>query len=173
MRENFDPYFDWDLITEEIAADLQMAMRRYYGFARDLANAREPDVELARAVLESHDELDDVVVAIKRHCYRQPMMVHISDEPQMEDNNEDGPSEVLVQRCQRCKSVLHFWHEGMMILTPGGPHELQTDEVPWWPKDTIVAKHNTEDGGVGMYEIEANRDLDSHELECVGIPNLR
>jgi hypothetical protein len=159
--QNFEPYFDWGQIDEEMTTDLHEAIVAYRK-ATD-AFVEEGSAEKARALMQSQHEVGMVAEAIRRTVWTQPVMVHIAGQKKAEVDDEGH--DTIIQRCKRCGSTLQLWHEGVMVLGPSGPHELRDEDIPWWEEGAVVAKH-TDEVGMGLFEIEGGRDLEAHEKMC-------
>jgi hypothetical protein len=134
-QQNFEPYIDWNGLTDEMAWDLveklvpyklanerliKQATRRWR--KPNLRKMREATVEL----LQLQSELGSLNEAIIRTLVTIPMMIHVAGPKTVEECDSGTHNEHRVQRCARCGSVLQMWQEGMMHLTPAGPAE--------WPK---------------------------------------
>jgi hypothetical protein len=169
--QNFDPYFDWSELSDDMASDLHAHYLRHRRALDAFLDRKTPDRELAKEVMDSHEELSRTAEVIKMALWTEPVMVHVAGERKMETNPDDPEQEGVLQRCQRCGSILHFWAEGMGVMTPEGPRILNEDEIPWWPSGELVAKA-TNELGMKMYEVEKGRKLAKHEIECVSLAEL-
>ena len=172
---SFDPYPDFSKISQEQAEELQEAFKEYKELSNLLIGDATP--ETAGKVLQAHHDLsvkcDDVIHDI----WTVPVMVHVADDPKWEKNPDDDDQEALLQRCSRCKSVLQFWHEKMIVMgRDGGTDTVEEEDIPWWEAGTMVAKSTDQRDpmimNMSMYEVEPGRDLEKHERECVGFPEL-
>lgn len=166
---NFDPFPDWEKITEEHARHLHEAMREQND-ARQLFFER-PSPENAGRVIEAITRTSSYADFIIAEVWTVPVMVHVAGAKQEETNPADENQEGILQRCVRCKSVLHFWTHGMVAITSAGPKLFEPDDIDWWQEGDLVAKATSEDGST-MYLIEEGRELQKHEYECVGLPNM-
>lgn len=171
---DFDPFLDWEAIDDEIAADFNKAIKQYRRATEAFAKMKRGDedfAQAARTVLKCQMKVTRLSQGILSHIYTLPVMVHVAGERKNETNPDDPMQEGTLQRCSRCGSVLHFWHEGIIALTDQGPRPLTEEDVPWFEKGEIVAKGETQ-GGVSMYVIDPPRDLEKHERECVSLSDL-
>lgn len=166
MSKNFDPYPDFDKLTQKQAARLAQAVGAYRSAGAVLTAEKTP--ERAAEFMRAHHDVGEIHDEILEEIWTVPMMIHVAAEREYEDI--EGES-VLTQRCSRCKSILHFVKEGMVAFTEEGPVALTEENVPWWEAGQRVAKSTRQDG-MTMYEVEPERELEKHELECVGLPNM-
>jgi hypothetical protein len=166
-QKNFEPFLDWGAITPEMAADLHENIVEFRR-AQDLF-LQDPTPEHAGAVLKPQFELTKIANAIHETIFTIPVMVHSAGQKTRETTDDDKES--ITQRCKRCGSILQRWVEGFAVMTPGGPVELDESNLPWWDEDDRVAKA-TGDGGMAMYEIEKNRELNKYELLCVDLAGM-
>jgi hypothetical protein len=167
--KNFDPFPDWEKVDQEMADDLHQEV---VGQQRALkVFESEPTPENAAALIEFYTKTQATVAAIITAIWTQPVMVHVAGERKWEKNPDDDDQEALLQRCTRCKSVLNFWFDSMMTVGEDGPRPIDQEEIPWWENGEFVAKGDGE-SGYSMYLIEKGRELEKHEFECVGMPEL-
>lgn len=173
---NFDPFIDFEAVTEEMAADLHAALREHRDAAAAFVEDDRPDpVKCARAVAAA-TEVNMVVGAIVESLHRTPVMVHVAgprrEELRAEDDDDEIEDLVLVQRCSRCGSVLNFWTDHLGTFDPHtGPRRVELNEIPWWKEGQLVAKA-TKPGMIDMYLVEPDRPLDKHERECADLSGL-
>lgn len=169
---NFEPFLDWDAMTYEMALDLYEAMTKAQDAARAFSKVEVEDegnlVAQGRVVVETQKEVGEILEAICSTIWTHPVMVHVAGPKKNELHPDDPMVEGVLQRCKRCGSVLSFWHEGMRAITQEGFREIGEDDVPWWEDEAVVAKANS----VGMYEIEKERELEKHEMQCVSLTEL-
>jgi hypothetical protein len=181
-QQNFEPYIDWNGLTDEMAWDLveklvpyklanerliKQATRRWR--KPNLRKMREATVEL----LQLQSELGSLNEAIIRTLVTIPMMIHVAGPKTVEECDSGTHNEHRVQRCARCGSVLQMWQEGMMHLTPAGPAEVTEEEISWWTPGTLVAKSGSSGPGLSMYEVEPEgRELEKHEMVCVDLNKI-
>ena len=166
-NESFEPYVDWDGLTEEMSADFHEIYVSYREAAQKFlkSGVREDAVELLRL----QADLGGLNEAITRTLIVIPAMVHVAAPVKSEPcEDHDDHDDHTVQRCSRCGSVLQFWREGLAILTPGGPHVIPEEEIKWWPEGATIAKATDDDGPSTMYQIE-DRALERYEMLCVDL----
>lgn len=167
MANNFEPYLDWAKITDEQAKKLASATARYKRAADSLCELSSP--QRAGEFMQAHQDLGKVDEEICMSIWTVPAMVHVAAE---RDYEEVEGETVMLQRCQRCKSILHFVREGMISFGEDGrPEPLTEENVPWFDPGQMVAKATRPDG-MSMYLLQPGQDLEPHEMECVGFPNL-
>lgn len=157
----FEPYIDWDAITDEMTDDLHKKVVEYKE-AQDNFLAQKSK-ENASRLMRLQWELSRLGTAITHTIFTVPMMVHVAG-PKAQSTKEDHTEEII-QRCKRCGSVLQIWQDKFLIPTPEGLQPVDPDQMPWWNEGDIVAKASDESGST-MYEIEEGRDLDPHERPC-------
>jgi hypothetical protein len=167
--KNFDPFPDWEKVDQEMADDLHAVVVQQREAVEAFEENKTP--ENAAELIRLYTETQATCEAIMRAIWTQPVLVHVAGEREWEKNPGDEDQEALLQRCQRCKSVLSFWFENMMMMADDGPRPMDQDEIPWWEKGEIVAKGEGENG-FSMYLVEKGRELEKHEIECVGMPDL-
>lgn len=171
-RKNFDPYPDWDKITRKQAEKFSIGLRRYK-LAADALVADPANTGHCADAIKAHHELGHIEDEIVESIWTVPVMVHIAGSREWEDHpNPEDERTALLQRCQRCKSVLASFSEGMAVLTERGPQEVKEEDMTWWEEGTQVAKSKQDSYGMQMYEIPQNQPLKDHEMECVGLPNM-
>jgi hypothetical protein len=172
VSSNFDPYFDYESLNDEMVDDLHKALRRYYVIQQDISSSESTSKAKVKELLESFDEVTNVMTDVKRAVYTVPSMVHKAGPKKWETNPDDEDQEAVVQRCSRCGSVLSWWNEGVMGMGEDGrPRVLEEDDIPWWDEGATVAK-STNDNMMGLYEVAQGRDLDKDERECVSLAGL-
>jgi len=173
--QNFDPFIDWEAIDDEIAADLNKAVKNYRRAQLGFAKMKRGDEDFAKAAqvfLKSQLHLTRLANSVINHIYTVPVMVHIAGERKTEVNPDDESSEGILQRCARCGSILHLFRDGLMVLDPEtGPREMQEEDLPWFDPGALVAKAETETG-VQMYVLDDKHELKKHERECVALNEL-
>lgn len=167
---NFEPFFNYDKLTQEMADDLHRAMVKHRLASDTFIRLATPTK--GKDVLESSYEVEMVIDEIRQAIWTIPVMVHLAGERKAETCLDCGDEEGVVQRCKRCGSVLHAWNEHLAVLTPDGPRELEEDEVRWWDVDAIVAKGTSSGGSMLMYRIDPSRELERYEMECISLVGL-
>lgn len=165
----FDPYFDWAGITPELTAGFLKALTSHNEFRKKFEG--DPTPENLGAYLKVYDELQTVHDNIMRGIYTVPAMVHVAGARKRETHPDDPMQEAMLQRCARCGSVLHVWHEHAIVFGPEGPQEIQEEDVPWWDEGQKVAKAS-QPGQLEIYEVEPDRELEKHERMCVSLSDL-
>jgi hypothetical protein len=166
MNQNFDPFIDWDSVTQEMADDMHVKILEYKEAIKKFE--AENTISNCADVLRLQFELTTTSNSIHAALFTVPVMVHNAGE-KVSDSDSEGHS-VITQRCTRCGSVLQGWREGMAVLTPNGIEDLVEDKISWWKPGDVVAKASDAES-MTMYVIE-DRDLDKHERECVDISHL-
>lgn len=166
---SFDPYYDWSKVTDDHADDLKEFIQLLDDAKQDVLE--HGDNEAAGEFLRVNAAMKDFYEEVLDEIFTVPVMVHVAGEKKIENHADEPDIEVTVQRCQRCASPLQMWHEGMMGMTAEGLKRFEENEVPWWDEDKIIAKA-TSPTGIGMYEVESDRELEDHERECVGLPSM-
>lgn len=160
MTKNFEPYFDWAEISQEMATDLYDVIADYETAKKNFLKHRSPDA--AGKFLEQQHKLSGVADAIYQTIYTKPVMVHVAG-ARVDDDDEN-----VVQRCKLCGSILQLWHDGLVQMTGDGPRQVTPDDMEWWDEGDRVAKSH-EPMSMNMYLVAPGRDLEKHELPC---PNL-
>lgn len=173
--QNFDPFIDWEAIDDEIAAELNKAVKNHRRAVDAFARMKRGDEDFAKAaqvVLKTYVKMGRTAQGIINHLWTVPVMVHVAGERKWETNPDDEDVQGLLQRCARCGSILHLFHEGMMVLDPEtGPRAMTEDDLPWYTPGDVIAKSD-QGGNVSMYLIENGRELEKHEHECVALNEL-
>lgn len=167
MSESFEPYFDWDGINDEMAEDLHRALSSQLETRANFL--REPTRANAGRFLKATRKLSQIGQAIESTIWTLPVIVHEAGEKKIETDEEDD--EVVMQRCRRCGSILQVWHEHIALMTPSGPQRIAEEDIPWWNPGAIIAKSDSDNGMMSMYEIEG-RELDKHEKICPDLAAL-
>lgn len=169
---NFEPFIDYEAVTPEMAQELYGALHEHRDLVQEFLSDEEPDVEKCARLLEAAHRGQNCFHAIIEALWTTPVMVHIAG-PVQHETDEDG-DEHAFQRCTRCASVLNHFHGHYLVLDPEtGPRQMTEEDVPWWSEGTIVAKHTQSDtGNVGMYPIDADRELEKHERVCADLTGL-
>lgn len=155
---SFEPFFDYEAITEEIAQDLKDALEQLREAQEDLLSAQDAEgmVSCAKDVVEAQNEIMFIHREINHHIYTVPAMVHVAGEPKLEF--EEG-APMYVQRCERCGSDLsRSMQESYEHFTVG-------EQVGKSHMDRDKTKYET------MYLV-GDRDLYEHELECVSFKEI-
>jgi len=166
----FEPFFDYDKLTQEMTEVLHHAATRF-NLARDTFIRNPPNTRLCIDLLRAERAFDRTIDEVSRELWTLPVMVHVAGQRETEVCEDCGEGERIIQRCKRCGSTLHLWHEHLMVLTPEGPAELEEDDIPWWEEDTLVAK-GTDGPRMTMYSIHPDRRLEKHEMECVSLVDI-
>lgn len=169
----FEPYVDFDAVTQEMADAVRDSILGYKTAMDALAAAPEATPQLAAAMLRASEQASDIVREIINTLFVTPVMVHVAGERREETNPDDPEESAVVQRCSRCGSILHMWSERMGVVDPEtGPRHLEVEEIPWWDVGTRVAKATFTTGSpVGMYPI-SDRSLKDHEHVCADLSSL-
>lgn len=171
-QDNFDPYPDWSKLTRKQAEKFALGLARYRR-ASDALIADPANTDLCAEVIQIHHELGHVEDDILSDIWTIPVMVHVAGPQEWEEHPDpEDDRTALLQRCVRCKSVLSSFSEGMVALTERGPQRVSEDDMTWWEEGTQVAKSKQDAFGMQMYEIPKDRQLEKHEMECVGLPNM-
>lgn len=157
---SFEPFFDYEAISQEMAEDLSETLRQLREAQEDLLSAQDAEgqVACAKRVVEVQNEIMFIHREINRHIYTVPAMVHVAGEPKLEF--ERGRP-VYVQRCERCGSDLcHSYN-----------HESSEDfDNEHFAVGERIGKAEVE-GAETMYFI-GERDLREHELQCVSFKEI-
>lgn len=151
---SFEPFFDYEALSEEMAEDLRDALRQLRQAQEDLLSASDAEglVSCARDVVEAQNEIMSVHREINHHIYTVPAMVHVAGKAKLEFS-EGRP--LYVQRCDRCGSELC---------------RSRSEEEQNFTEGELVGKAQMEDGQA-MYLV-GNRDLEDHELRCVSFKEI-
>jgi hypothetical protein len=164
----FDPYLEWKALTPEMARELALAIKAYRLGADALVELPTP--KRAARVVKAQRDINDIYDAIEHSILVVPSMVHVAGEKQTTMTDEG--QEEITQRCVRCKSVLGYWRDDLIYMTPHGPQPVPEAEVPWWNEGSTVAKATPEGLPMQFYEVPGDRELFPYEHECVGMPDL-
>lgn len=168
--ENFDPFLDYDAVSDEMAEDLYEGLSAYESAKAHLLASpvgSKERVKWARKVLEAQKETADTAGAIYETIYTIPMIVHEAGERKIE--TDDDGNEFTVQRCKRCASVLQSW-AGTGEMTMFG-QQIDVEDLPWWEDGDVVAKSGDSDYRLDLYLIE-DRPLEKYEYKCVALNEL-
>lgn len=151
---SFEPFFDYEALSHEMASDLRDALGQLRQAQDDLLSAQDAEGQVAHArlVVEAQNEIRLIHSAINREIYRVPAMVHVAGKPKLEF--ERGRP-VYVQRCERCGSDLC--------------HSYKEDDEHFEVGD-LIAKAEVQEGQA-MYSI-GERKLEDHELRCVSFKEI-
>lgn len=151
---SFEPFFDYEDISHEMASDLKDALGQLRQAQDDLLSAQdaESEVACAKSVIEAQNEIRLIHSAINREIYTVPAMVHVAGKPKLEF--ERGRP-VYVQRCERCGSDLCHSHQ---------------EEDDHFEVGQQVGKAQVQDAET-MYFI-GERELEDHELQCVSFKEI-
>jgi hypothetical protein len=178
--QNFEPYIDWEELSDEMADDLFSRIVRFRRvsdlFVKESKRKRRRRSKKIRAyaaeMLKLQSELSAMHQAIMQTLVTIPMMVHVAGEKKAE-TCESSADDHVVQRCTRCGSMLQAWHANTMVMTPLGPQEIDEEDVTWWTPGSTVAKSGDTGGPpmLHMYEIEG-RELEKHEMVCVDLAEM-
>jgi hypothetical protein len=167
---SFEPFFNYEKLTPKMAKDLRDAVVRHR-LATDSLIRSPVNIKQSVAAIEAAYDVESVIDTIRSAIWTVPVMVHLAGEKQFETCEHCEYAEQVIQRCKRCGSTLHLWHEHLGVLTPDGPRELGPDDVPWWDENEIVAKAHF-GSAMTMYSIDPSRLLEKHEMECVSLVDL-
>lgn len=153
-----------------MANDLHRATVR---FARARDNFLRHPASILNGVemIESSHLIEQTIREISQVLWTLPVIVHVAGTRQSEPCDDCDDGDVVIQRCKRCGSTLHQWHNNTVMPTSQGFSELTEDDVSWWEEDELVAKA-TINGRVTMYAVEPGRSLDKHEMECVSLVDI-
>jgi hypothetical protein len=173
---NFDPFIDYELLDQASANELHLAAKEHRDAVDDFVADEHASVHKAKTVLQKVDQVDKTATKILTDLWTVPVMVHLAGEKKTEDNPDKPEQEVEVQRCQRCASILNFWHEDMAQELPDGFDGFDVDndaEVDhhWWEPGDVIGKVGDE-SHIGVYSIDPKRELEKHERECVSLSEL-
>lgn len=172
---NFDPFLDFESVSVEMATDLYEALLKNREAQQGLYDVDPRDqralVTAATRLLETQRTYHSLVENIYQAIFTTPVMVHVAGPKKQEANPDHPEQEGILQRCKRCGSILYFWAEGMQYLSSEGLLDLEEERIPWWREGDIVAKAN-QMGGVDMYQVEEDRELEKHEMMCVSLTDL-
>lgn len=171
---SFEPYVDFDALTPEMAAAVRDSVAEYRSAMEALTAAPEATPELAATMLRASERASRVVREIVDELHVMPMMVHVAGERREETNPDNSEEQAVIQRCTRCGSILHLWSERMGVMDPEvGPRPLELEEIPWWSLGARIAKANSDNGPIEMYEIDPpERELLAHEHVCADLSSL-
>ena len=164
---SFEPFYDYESITEEMIEDLHKVVVGYKVAARRFEAMRSK--REAISVLKTQLEVQEAYNAIMSALWTVPAMIHVAGAPRTETHPRTG-TEAVAQRCQRCGSMLQLWHENLIVMGEEGPTEVEQENVSWWDEGQIVAKA-IQPGGMHMYQID-DRELHHYEHECVDIKGI-
>ena len=156
----FEPYFDWDKISEQMLDDTHEATVMY-ARSRDRFLAQKTKANLA-AFLSSQQTLSKTALLVEQAIFVVPTMIHIADEP-IEGEDEDG-DKTITQACQRCKRVLMLWTANQVVYVPGhGGMELLPEHLNWWSKGDRIALTKDQKNS---YIVPDDRELKPYEHPC-------
>ena len=167
-NRNFEPYFDWAGITDEMTDDLHERILEYKKAQEDFI--AEKSNQNAARFMRLQWEVARIGNAITQTIYTIPVMVHVAGQ-KIYGKDEDGTDQVI-QRCKRCGSILQGWQDRYQVATPEGVVRITEENIPWWQENDVVAKP-AEEIGTKMYEIENDRPLEEHEKLCPDLSGLR
>ena len=151
---SFEPFFNYEQISEEMAHELRDALKQLRDAQEDLLSAEDAEgvVTCARSVVEAQNEIMITHKAINRYIYTFPAMVHVAGEPKLEF--DDGRP-VYVQRCERCASELCR-------------SDREDDE--YFGKGESVGKADL--GEANATYLLGERERYDHEFECVSFKEI-
>lgn len=152
---SFEPFFDYEAISEEMADDLKDALVQLRQAQEDLLSAQDAEglVACARDVVEAQNEIMYVHREINRHIYTVPAMVHVAGKAKLEFSHGRP---LYVQRCDRCGSELC--------------RSRDEDETNF-TEGELVGKAQMGDDSEAMYLV-GERELKEHELQCVSFKEI-
>ena len=171
MSHNFNPFYDYEDLTDEMVEDLHDDLWNLEEAKREFIAS--PSKDTAAEYMKSLSQIDGTCRAIGETIYKVPAMIHVAGPTKHEVNPDNPEEEATIQRCARCGSVLHWWHEGMIGPTPDGVGIIGEDDFQWWEEGQTIGK--IEGPGpihMSMYSVEDDHELQSHERECVDISGL-
>jgi hypothetical protein len=160
---SFEPYFDWDAMPVELAEKMGDLLVEYRA-AHDKLSEGDRSPQTIGSIIQMAEQLHDTEHDIKNAILRVPALVHVAG-PVEEEYDEEHESEIVIQRCSRCRSTLAFWHEGFMAMTPMGPQRLGREDLPWFEPGAVVGK--VEQGPSQTAYLIDDREPEDHEKECI------
>ena len=163
----FEPYMEYKAITPEMARKLALAAKANRQAGDQLIEMPTP--KRAARVVKAQRHLSDVLDQIEHEILVVPSMVLVAGEK--ETTMTDDGEEEITQRCTRCQTVLGYWREDLIYMTPHGPQRVPQEDVPWWDEGSVFAKPTPDGYPMSLYEVPAERTLASYEHECVGLPD--
>jgi hypothetical protein len=154
----FEPFFDYDSLSEEMAADLKLVLSEYKQAQEDLLGAGGviQQVNCAKRVVEAQNALMTTARAINDVIYTVPVIVHKAGRIRKETIDLEDGEKAYVQRCSKCASELHI---------------ASDRDLDAWQIGSAVAKTSKGSPMPTMYLIE-DRELLAHEYECVSFKNI-
>jgi hypothetical protein len=154
----FEPFFDYDSLSEEMAVELKSALSEYKKAQQDLLEAEEviQQVNCAKRVIEAQNALMLTARTINEEIYKVPVIVHKAGRIRKERTDYGEGEKAYVQRCKRCASELHI---------------ADDEDLEAWQIGSTVAKTSKGSPRPAMYLIE-DRELLAHEYECVSFKNI-
>jgi hypothetical protein len=169
----FEPFLAYELVNDQQAERLYNVMREYRETVNDFIEDEEgPDREKAQKVMEAIAEMDDAYKEIADEIYRVPATVHIAAEKGEESNPDNPEQTAVVQRCARCGSILQFWFDGIMYLAlDGSVRDFEEEDSEWWEVGEQVGKTDAT-GGIDIYPVDEDHELESWETECADLSEL-
>jgi hypothetical protein len=173
---NFDPFIDYELLDQASANELHLAAKEHRDAVDDFVSDEHASIQKAKLVLQKVDAIDKTATKVLTDLWTVPVMVHVAGEKKTEQNPDNPEHEVDIQRCQRCASILNFWHEDMAVELPDGFDGFGVDldaqeDHHWWKPGDVVGKVGDE-SHIGVYSIDPKRELQKHERECVSLSEL-
>jgi hypothetical protein len=163
---SFEPFFDYDQINDEMAADIREAYVELRAAQDTLISSTDSQEILAAAksLLEWQNEISIIARSINEEIFTLPAMVHVAGDVSAEEDvdfDNDDVSMIYVQRCERCGSNLHFADSEM------DPYFEVGEQVG----KIVMNQSMTKRIGETLYRI-GDRDLEPHEFECVSLKNI-
>ena len=148
---SFKPFFDYELVTKEMAGALRDSLKNLRKLEDDLivAHTAERQIVCAKRLLEAKDEIGLISKEI-----------HQAGEVKLEQ--DDDGSFNYVQRCSRCGSELTISDE---------EHGESFEEGDIIAKTSSMNGFNRRRPTRHMYFV-GGRDLKKHELECVSLESI-
>ena len=159
---SFKPFFDYELVTKEMAGALRDSLKKLRKLEDDLivAHTAERQIVCTKRLLKAKDEIGLISKDIHQEVHTIPAMIHQAGEVKLEQ--DDDGSFNYVQRCSRCGSELTISDE---------EHGESFEEGDIIAKTSSMNGFNRRSPTRHMYFV-GGRDLKKHELECVSLESI-
>jgi len=156
----FEPYFDWNAISDQMLEDTHSAAATYRR-AIDRFLGQKSKQNMAE-FMKTQQALSQTVGLVERAIFIVPTMVHVAGEP-FAGENEDGDA-TITQICSRCKRVLMLWTANQAAFIPGhGAIELEPEHMTWWKAGQRIALSKDQ---MHSYDVPPDRGLKPYEHPC-------